>query len=58
MAKAGKPGQKPKSKLTKKEQAERFKQTARELGCDESPSALNDAFGQINPLRADAHKKA
>lgn len=50
MAKAEKaPAPKPSRKLTKKEQAERFKQTARELGCNEFPSALSDAFGQIDP---------
>ena len=37
MAKAGAPKKaKPKPKLTDKEQSERFKETARELGVDES----------------------
>jgi len=37
MANAGTPKKKPaKPKLTDKEQSERFKQTARELGVDES----------------------
>jgi hypothetical protein len=48
MAKAEKVPPKAKRKLTKKAQAERFKETARELGCDESPDALEKAFGQLN----------
>jgi hypothetical protein len=34
-----------------KEQSERFKKTARELGCDEIPGALDRAFGKIEPKR-------
>ena len=51
MAKAAKAAQKPKRKLSNKEQAERFKETARELECDESPDALDKAFGSIEPRR-------
>jgi hypothetical protein len=52
MAKAEKASPpKPSHKLTKKEQAERFKRTARELGCDESPGAMDRAFGQIDPKK-------
>ena len=36
MAKAEKAAPKPKRKLSNKKQSERFKQTARDLGCDES----------------------
>lgn len=39
MAKAEKPKPAPKPKLTKKEQYERFKETARELGVDDAKSA-------------------
>lgn len=40
--------QKPKpKKLTQKEQSERFRQTARELECDESGDALERAFAKI-----------
>ncbi len=38
---------KPKPKLTDKAQSERFRQTARELGCDESEGALGRAFAKI-----------
>lgn len=34
-------------KLTQKEQSERFRQTARKLGCDESEDALERAFTKI-----------
>ena len=45
MAKAGAPKKaKPKPKLTDKEQSERFKQTARELGVDESGKEFEKAF--------------
>ncbi len=44
---------KPKhKKLTQKEQSERFRQTARELGCDESEGALELAFENIVPSKA------
>ena len=46
------PVEKPK-KLTPAEQAARFKKTAREIGCDESPGALDRAFGKIEPTRAE-----
>lgn len=39
---------KPKrKKLTQKEQSKRFRETARELGCDESEDALERAFEKI-----------
>jgi hypothetical protein len=42
----------PKSrKLTPDEQAAQFKKTAREIGCDESPGALDRAFGKIAPKK-------
>jgi hypothetical protein len=34
-----------------KEQSERFKRTARELGCDETTGALDRAFGKISTKR-------
>jgi hypothetical protein len=41
---------KPKrKKLTQKEQSERFRETARKLGCDESDGALERAFRKIVP---------
>jgi hypothetical protein len=43
---------KPKSKKPpQKEQSARFKETARKLGCDETPGALDRAFGKIEPKR-------
>jgi hypothetical protein len=45
-----KPKPKPK-KLCQKEQSQRFKQTARELGCDESQGALDKAFEKIEPSK-------
>jgi hypothetical protein len=42
---------KQKRKLTQKEQSERFKKTARELGCDESEDALERAFEKVNPQK-------
>jgi FixJ family two-component response regulator len=57
MAKAEK-APKPSRKLTKKEQSERFKQTARELGCDESPGAMDRAFGQIDPKKSQGRPHA
>jgi hypothetical protein len=50
MAKAGAPKKakpKPKAKLTDKEQSERFKKTARELGVDESGEDFERAFNKI-----------
>jgi hypothetical protein len=50
MAKAGAPKKaKPKPKLTDKEQSERFKETARELGMDESGAKFKQAFEKILP---------
>jgi hypothetical protein len=48
MAKAGAPKKKKaKPKLTDKEQSERFKQTARELGVDESGKEFERTFTKI-----------
>ena len=48
MAKAGAPKKaKPKPKLTDKEQSERFKEAARELGVDESGKKFESAFSKI-----------
>ncbi len=50
MAKAGTPKKKkakPKPKLTDKEQSERFKETARKLGADESGAKFEQAVSTI-----------
>jgi hypothetical protein len=48
MAKAGVPKKaKPKPKLSDKEQSERFKETARELGVDESGEEFDRAMDKI-----------
>jgi len=48
MAKAGTPKKKKaKPKLTDKEQSDRFKETARELGVDESREQFERAFKKI-----------
>ena len=48
MAKAGAPKKaKPKPKLTDKEQSERFKEIARELGVDESGQAFERAVSKL-----------
>jgi hypothetical protein len=50
MAKAGAPKKaKPKPKLTDKEQSERFKQTARALGADESGKEFERVFKAVVP---------
>lgn len=36
-------------KLTRKERSGRFKEIARELGCDKSEGALERAFAKIEP---------
>jgi hypothetical protein len=52
MAKAGAPKKKKaKPKLTDKEQSERFKETAREIGVDESGKEFERAVGQITTPR-------
>lgn len=44
---------KPKTKLTDKEQSERFKETARELGADETGETFEKSFSKIvHPRRA------
>ena len=52
MEKAEKPKQKPKPKLSKKAQYERFVETARELGCDESEEAFVRQFSKIVPPKS------
>jgi hypothetical protein len=53
---AEKPKRKPKPppKMTKAEQSERFKETARKLGVDESGEAFRHAFDKIVPPK---HKR-
>jgi hypothetical protein len=58
MARAGIPLKPKRKKLTQKEQSERFRQTARELGCDESEGALKRAFERIaQPRQPPDHEK-
>jgi hypothetical protein len=47
MARAGTKLKPKRKKLTQKEQSERFRETARDLGCDESEDALKRAFEKI-----------
>jgi len=48
---------KPKrKKLTQKEQSERFRQTARDISCDESEDALEQAFEKIVLARTKSGK--
>jgi hypothetical protein len=48
MAKAGAPKKaKPRPKLTDKEQSERFKQTAREIGAEEDGHKFEKAFKSL-----------
>jgi hypothetical protein len=49
MAKAEKPKNKP--QMTDKAQSERFRQTARDLDCDETEEAFVRAFEKIVPPR-------
>jgi hypothetical protein len=52
MAKAGAPKKaKPKPSLTDKEQSERFKETARELGVDESGKEFEETLEKIMPTK-------
>jgi hypothetical protein len=56
MAKAGaKPKNKP--KMTDKAQSERFRETARGLGCDMSEEAFKQAFRKIVPPKQRATKR-
>ena len=53
MAKAGVPKKaKPKPKLTDKEQSERFKQAAREIGVQEDGSNFERVFRKIVPIHS------
>jgi hypothetical protein len=57
MAKAVVPKtKKAKHKLTDKEQSERFKQTARKLGVDESGRSFENAMQRIAPKRSTPSK--
>ena len=57
MAKAAAPKRKKaKPKLDDKEQSERFKQTARELGADESGKTFDEAFDKFVKREA-AHSR-
>jgi hypothetical protein len=47
--------QKP-AKAAAKDQSDHFKKTARDLGCDETPGALDRAFGAIDPKRPQSPK--
>lgn len=50
---AAKPAKKPGRKTADKAQFERFVETAREIGVDESPEALDRAFEKVvRPKRA------
>ena len=52
MAKAGTPKKKKaKPKLTDKEQSERFRETARELGADESGEEFESALQRVLPVK-------
>jgi hypothetical protein len=44
--------------LDPSEQLKRFKDMARELGADESPGALDRAFGRLNPKQRAIKPKA
>jgi hypothetical protein len=46
-----KPKPKPTRKMTKAEQSERFKETARKLGADESGEAFEKALHKIIPSK-------
>ena len=47
MAEKQKPKPKPTKKMTQAEQSERFKETARKLGCRESGRLLSAAFRKV-----------
>jgi hypothetical protein len=49
MGKAARPRPKNKPQMTDKAQSERFRKTARELGCDENEEAFKRAFWKIVP---------
>jgi hypothetical protein len=58
MVKAEKPKAQPKAKFTDKEQSERFVETARRLGVEETGEAFERAFEKIIPPKnRDAHQK-
>ena len=47
----GPKGEKRPAEDAAKEQSDRFKKTARALACDETPGALDRAFGKIEAKR-------
>jgi hypothetical protein len=51
MAEKPKPKPPPKRKMTKAEQSERFKETARKLGADESGEAFERALDRMLPTK-------
>lgn len=53
---AKKPSEKPKPKLSDKEQSERFKETARKLGASESADAFDRTFKAIVSVRRSVKK--
>lgn len=54
-----KPTPTPTKKMTQAEQSERFKETARRLGADESGEAFERAFGKIiRPVRPTAKQES
>jgi hypothetical protein len=52
MVKAEKPKAKPKPKFTDKAQSERFIETARKLGVEETGEAFERAFEKIVPVKS------
>ncbi|HEX3414986.1 MAG TPA: hypothetical protein VHT21_01070 [Stellaceae bacterium] len=50
-----KPPTKPRRKASEKAQFERFVETARQIGVDEDPEALDRAFGKIIPKPTKPH---
>ena len=51
-----KPKPQPQRKMTKAEQSERFKETARKLGADESGEAFEEAIKRVLPRRGVARQ--
>ena len=51
---AEKPKQKPQRKMTKTEQSERFKETARKVGMSEDPEDFERAFRKVVSHRREA----
>jgi hypothetical protein len=51
---AAKPKKKPKPKTNDNAQSERFKETARQLGVDETGKSFNEAFRRLVPPKTKA----